>query len=320
MRALLLLLLPFAMLAQTDTGELRVTVTDAMGLPVPAAVDLGSEINQYHHSFEADQEGHMVAKRLPFGLYKVIAQRPGFAPAQTLVEIRSNIPKEISLSLSVAPTQSAVTVTDNETLLDPHRSNSAYRIGGDTLENAPAAPPGRSLSSLVVTEPGWVFEANGILHPRESEYQVQYVIDGIPLTDNRSAAYVADLDSDDVQEMNVLTAGYPAEYGRKLGGVVEVGTARDSSPGFHGKVIASGGSFDTASGYVEGQYGWGQNTLSLSAATATTDRFLDPPVTENYTNHGETQDFMGHYERDLSDHDRIGIIFRREQSQVPGSQ
>ncbi len=307
-------LLPLLMLAQPDTGELRVTITDPMGLPVPASVDLVSEVNQYRRSFDADEEGHLVAKRLPFGLYTVAARRPGFAPASALVEIRSAIPKDISLSLSIAPAQTAVTVSGNETLLDPHRSNSAYRIGSDTLENAPAALPGRSLADLVVTEPGWVLEANGILHPRESEYQVQYVMDGIPLTDNRSAAYVADLDSDDVQEMNVMTAGYPAEYGRKLGGVVEVQTARDSSPGFHGKVIASGGSFDTASGYAEGQYGWNQNTLSLSGATATTDRFLDPPVTQNYTNHGETDDFMGHYERDLSDHDRIGIIFRREQS------
>jgi outer membrane cobalamin receptor len=311
---LLCLLLPFAMLAQTDTGELRVTVTDAMGLPVPASVELVSEVNQYRRSFDADQEGHVVAKRLPFGLYNVSARREGFAPSSALVEIRSAIPKEISLSLSIAPAQTAVTVTDNETLLDPHRSNSAYRIGSDTLGSEPAALPGRSLGNLVVAEPGWVFEANGILHPRESEYQVQYVMDGIPLTDNRSAAYVADLDSDDVQEMSVMTAGYPAEYGRKLGGVVEVQTARDNTLGFHGKLIASGGSFDTASGYAEGQYGWEGNTLSLSAATATTDRFLDPPVTQNYTNHGTTQDFTGHYERDLGDHDRIGIILRREQS------
>src|ERR1700733_10733307 len=107
MRALLLsVLLPFVLPAQTDTGELRVTVTDSMGLPVPAAVNLSSEINQYRHSFEADQEGHAVAKRLPFGLYKVAAERPGFAAAQALVEIRSSIPKEISLSLNVAPTQS----------------------------------------------------------------------------------------------------------------------------------------------------------------------------------------------------------------------
>lgn len=307
-------LLPCLMPAQTDTGELRVSITDAMGLPVRALVDLASEINQYRQSFDADEAGHVVAKRLPFGLYTVTAKRPGFAPASMLVEIRSAIPKEIKLSLNVAPTETAVTVSGDETLLDPHRSNSAYRIGSTTLENAPSAPPGRSLADLVVNEPGWVFEANGILHPRESEYQVQYVMDGIPLTDNRSAAYVADLDSDDVQEMNIMTAGYPAEFGRKLGGVVEVQTQRDTTPGFHGKFIASGGSFDTASGYAEGEYGWGLNALTLSASSATTDRFLDPPVTQNYTNHGTTEDFMGNYERDLSERDRIGIIFRREQS------
>jgi outer membrane cobalamin receptor len=315
MRFLLPLFLATIALAQTDTGELRITVIDAMGLPVPASVELVSEVNQYRHNFEADEEGRVDAKRLPFGLYSVAARWPGFAASTALVEIRSAIPKEISLSLGVAPAQTAVTVNDNETLLDPHRSNSTYRIGSDTLGTQATAAPGRSLSSLVVAEPGWVFEANGILHPRDSEYQVQYVMDGIPLTDNRSAAFVADLDSDDVQEMSVLTAGYPAEYGRKLGGVVEVQTARDSTPGFHGKVIGSGGSFATASGYVEGQYGWGQNMLTLSGATATTDRFLDPPVTQNYTNHGSTDDFMGNYEHDFSNHDRIGLIFRREQSQ-----
>jgi outer membrane cobalamin receptor len=317
------LFLPCVLPAQTDTGELRVTVSDAMGLPVAAAsVELVSEVNQYRHSFDADDGGRVIAKRLPFGLYNISARRPGFAATTALVEIRSAIPKEISLSLSVAPAQTAVTVSGNETLLDPHRSNSAFRIGSDALENQPSGLPGRSLSNLVVAEPGWVLEANGILHPRESEYQVQYVMDGIPLTDNRSAAFVADLDAGDVQEMSVMTAGYPAEYGRKLGGVVEVQTARDSSQGFHGKVIGSGGSFDTASGYAQGQYGWGRNTLTVSGATASTDRFLDPPVTENYTNHGTTDDFMGNYERDLSNHDRIGIIFRREQSRflVPNEQ
>ncbi len=314
-RFVLLLWLVLSVLeAQTNTGELRVTVTDTMGLPVPASVDLASEVNQYRRSFDADDQGRVDAKRLPFGLYKVEARKAGFAPVSALVEIRSNIPRDVNLSLTIAPTQTAVTVSDNATLLDPHRSNSAYRIGSDTLEKAPAASPGRSLGQLVVSQPGWVFEANGILHPRDSEYQVQYVMDGIPLTDNRSAAFVADLDSTDVQEMNVMTAGYPAEFGRKLGGVVEVETTRDNSLGFHGKVLASGGSFNTATGYAEGQYGWDRNALSLSAATATTDRYLDSPVTQNFTNHGETQDFMGHYERDLSDHDRIGIIFRREQS------
>src|SRR5262249_20550170 len=63
-----------------------------------------------------------------------------------------------------------------------------------------------------------------------------------------------------------------------------------------------------------GQYGWNRNTLSLSAAAARTDRYLDPPVEENFTNSGTNSNVSGRYERDFSDHDRLGVIFRRGQS------
>ena len=308
------LLLALTVCGQTDLGELRVMVKDSMGLPVPAMVELSSEANQYRENLGADAEGHVTFKRLPYGLYHVELHRDGFAPYATLIEIRSAIPKELDVVLSPASIQTSVTVSDDATLIDPHRTGAVNRIGGDTLEDRLASPPGRSLAELVNQQPGWVFEANGILHPRGEEYQTQYVMDGIPLTDNRSAAFVADLDADNVQEMSVITAGFPAEYGRKLGGVIEVQTTRDTRQGFHGKMVAAGGSFDTANGYAETQYGWGLNTVTLSLTGATTDRFLDPPVTRNYTNHGTNADFMGHYERDIDGKNRIGIIVRREQS------
>ena len=122
--------------------------------------------------------------------------------------------------------------------------------------------------------------------------------------------------------MNVLTANYPAEYGRKLGGVIEVTTARDSRQGFHGRITASGGSFDTAGGYAQGQYGWGSNTLSVSGNAARTDRYLDAPVENNYTNSGTTGSFAAHFERDINQKDRFGVIVRREQARflVPNEQ
>ena len=295
-------------------GELRISVTDASGLPVRGSIELVSEANQYHKTFSADERGHFAVKRLPFGLYHVEVTHVGFTASSNLVEISSAIPKQLKVVLGVAPIESAVTITDNETLIDPHRTGAVNRIGGDTLQNRETAAPGRSLADLVNTQPGWLLEANGVLHPRGSEYQTQYVVDGIPLTDNRSAAFVPDFDVDDVQSMSILTADYPAEYGRKLGGVIEVVTARDTRQGFHGRAIGYGGSFDTAGGYVEGQYGWNHNILSLSADGASTDRYLDPPVLQNFTNHGTTGGLMAHYERDLSDSDRVGIVIRREQA------
>ena len=114
--------------------------------------------------------------------------------------------------------------------------------------------------------------------------------------------------------MSILTAGYPAEYGRKLGGVIEVTTERDSRPGLHGKADLSGGSFSNVSGFLMGQYSWGHNTFTASGNGAMTDRYLDPPVEQNYTNHGSTSGFTSHYERDLNDSNRIGFIVRRQQA------
>jgi hypothetical protein len=55
------------------------------------------------------------------------------------------------------------------------------------------ALPGRSMQDLVNSQPGWLYEGNAVLHPRGSEYQTQFVVDGIPLTDNRSPSFGPEL-------------------------------------------------------------------------------------------------------------------------------
>ncbi len=299
---------------QADTGELRITITDPSGLPLKGQARLVSEANQYVREFSSDAEGRITAKRLPFGRYTVKVSHAGFAPASHLVDIRSAIPLELRIALGLGQVTTTVNVTSDETLINPDDISSADRIGGATLQDRMTPQPGRSLGELVNQQPGWLFEANGILHPRGEEYQTQYVVDGLPLTENRSVAYSPDFDASNVQEMSIYTAGFPAEYGRKMGGVIEVETQRDTRPGLHGKAVLSGGSFDTAGAYLEGQYGWGKNTFTVSGSATTTDRYLDSPVLQNYTNHGTLVGFMLHYERDLSDKDRIGVILRREQS------
>ncbi len=313
-------LLGAALWGQTpETGELRLAITDSAGLSVPGVVNLVSEANGYHQSFTADSEGHVIAKRLPYGFYRVEVQYQGFTPYTSLVEIRSALPNTLKVTLGIAAVETTVTVNADATLIDPHRTSSVNRIGNDEIQSRRASSPGRSVLDLVDAQPGWLLEANGILHPRESEYQVQYVMDGIPITDNRSAAFVPDFDVNDVQSMSVMTGGYAAEFGRKLGGVVEIVTARDKREGFHGKAVLSGGSFNTTNGFFQGQYGWGRNTLNLSLGAASTDRYLDPPAMQNFTNHGTNISPLAHFERDLTDKDRISIVFRREQAkfQVP---
>ena len=248
--------------------------------------------------------------------------REGFAPFSARVDVASALPTDFHVTLALAPVQTQVTVTADDTLLDVHRAAAAQRIGADALRQRTMALPGRSVPELVNTQPGWLLEANGILHPRGSEYQTQYVIDGLPLTDNRSPAFAPELDPDEIQTMNIVTGGYPAEYGRKLGGVIEVVTAAQAQRGFHGNAGLSIGSFSTKSGDAIGEYAGERTTMSAAVGVAATDRYLDPPVAENFTNRGTTTHAAVHVERELTGADRVGVIVRRGEARflVPNEQ
>ncbi len=287
-------------------------MTDPTGLGVKSSVQLVSEGNQVRKTLVTDETGNLTAKLLPFGVYRLEVQREGFALFSDSIEIRSAVPAEYHVTLRIAPMSTSVTVNDAVTLIDPHRSGAINQIGKDTIADRVTSLPGRSLQDLVNSQPGWLYEGNAVLHPRGSEYQTQLVVDGIPLTDNRSPSFGPEIEADDVQSMSIYTAGIPAEYGRKMGGVVEMVTAKDSGAGLHGEAVLAGGSFDTADGYLLTQYGWGKNTLGFNAEGAMTDRYLNPPVVQNYTNNGTTGDFGASYERDFTNHDRLSLSVRHE--------
>jgi len=165
-RPLLLLLLAGPGFAQSDFGELRLTITDSSALPVRGRVDVASQASHYARRFLADAEGHVVAKRLPYATYTLSVSYPGLAPISQLADVHSAIPIELKITLGVAQLRTAVSVGTEGTLLDTDNYGSANRIGAAAIEDRVAAMPGRSLADLVNQEPGWIFEANGILHPR----------------------------------------------------------------------------------------------------------------------------------------------------------
>jgi hypothetical protein len=315
-------LLALPLFGQSNEGELRLKVVDPHGLGVKASVSLSSDAAQLHRSRVTEESGSVSIRNLPFGPYRLSVEGGGFSLFSGLIEIRSALPTEYLIKLSIAAVSSAVDVTAENPLLDPNRTSSGNRIEPQAISGRATSLPGRSLPDLVDSQPGWVYEGSATLHPRGSEYQTQFVVDGVPLTENRSPSSGLSIEADDVGSLTTYTAGIPAEYGRKMGGVVEVDTSKQDHPGLHGQAVISGGSFGTANGYALAQYGWGRNTLAANADAAHTDRYLDPPVLENYTNTATTTDFAARYDRDFANHDRFGIILRREFSKflVPNEQ
>jgi TonB dependent receptor-like, beta-barrel len=293
--------------AQRSRGELHIEVRDPQGAALASVGELISEANQFHRTFPVGVEGHYVLQDLPFGVYRLGLNAEGFAPWNNLVEIRSEVPIRIVVTLGLAAVTTQVRVTDSATLVDPYRTGTLYTIGHQTISEHAAVQPGRELLDLVATQPGWVYEANGVLHPRGSEYDVQFVVDGLPLTQNRSPAFAPSADAEDVESMRMLTANYPAEYGRKLGGVVELTTEKDMPAGLHGRFEVGGGSFSNVTGAAAISYMRQKNRFSASGSGFHTDRYLDPPVLENFTNFGNAEGFAASYARDFSDRDRLRL-------------
>ncbi len=297
---------------QTETGELRIQVHDTQNLGVSCTVSLVSEANQVNEIVRSNPSGLINVRRLPFGNYVLTIQHKGFNPLIKTVKIQSALPVQYSITLRPARAETSIRVNGTQTLIDTDRAGAMNEIGKRQIQNRQMSLPGRGLTDLVNSQPGWLYEGNAVLHPRGSEYQTQFVVNGIPLTENRSPGLGPQLEASDVQSMSIYTAGIPAEYGRKMGGVIEVNTLRDARPGMHGTAVLSGGSFSTADGYLFTQYGWGKNSAGIGANGAYTDWYENPPVLQNYTNNATNGDFSGQYEREFSPKDRLSLVARHE--------
>jgi hypothetical protein len=310
--ALLFFAAASAAFAQANTGELRIHVTDPSGLGVQTKVLIVSEANGYRQTLSTGKSGNLDVQHLPFGIYQVQITQRGFAEFSGVVQILSSVPIEYPIRLQLPSVNESVTVTAGRTLINPDQPGSVNQIGYGAIQHRLSALPGRGLQDLIETQPGWLYEGNAVLHPRGSEYQTQFVIDGIPITNNISPSFGNEIDADDVQSMTVYTAGIPAEFGRKLGGVVVVNTLQNSQPGFHGQVVLQGGSYDTAGSFAQGQYSWGLNSIGFSAGGNMTGHYLNPVVPQNYTNAGTVGDFSVNFQRDLTPSDRITFLVRHE--------
>ena len=203
--AFLLLLIAIPSFGQSNYGELHLKVTDPSGLGVKTLVQIVSKANQYRTGQTTNDQGSLRLPRLPYGIYRVDINYSGFAPVSEAVEIRSSLPTDFAIQLKLPAVNQSIDVNAANTLIDPDQPRAVSEVGTDLIQNRVSSVPGRSLQDLVNAQPGWLFEGNAVLHPRGSEYQTQFVVDGIPLTDNRSPSFGPEIEADDVQSMSIYT-------------------------------------------------------------------------------------------------------------------
>src|ERR1043165_7964610 len=285
-----LLLFGPTLFGQARIGSIQGVVKDPTGALVPNAnITVTQPVTGYRQTSQTDAQGAFKLVNLPFNTYKVRAEASGFQAVEQSIDLETTIPLNLELSLSLEEATAAVTITTaGGAVLETDRTSSDTDIAQTILERPVGAAPSRAIESIVASTPGFVTDDNGRMHPRGSESQVQYVVDGVPVTDNLSAIFSTSLDARTLRTVEVLTGGMPAEFGDKLAGVINVNTRSGLEGPTQGGISFSGGSFSTGETAVDFSTHTRKLGFLTNLSSSTSQRYLDPPTLDNFHNFGRT--------------------------------
>lgn len=226
---LLILAAPMAF-AQATAGSLVGTVTDSSGAALPGVtVELSGPAMQGTRTAVTDGEGNYRFANVPPGEgYKVTATLSGFAPVSKTVQ-RVYLGQEGTVNFSLrAALQEAITVTAEAPLVDVSKTTTGVNVTARQFESLPTS---RSFQQLTQLAPGVNMEmgesrsaqlANSPSVGASSAPENNYIIDGLSTTDVRYGTSGTNLTMNFVEEVQVMTGGYSAEFGRSTGGVFNV--------------------------------------------------------------------------------------------------
>lgn len=306
--------------AQTNAGIIRGTVKDQNNAAVTnATATLTNQLTGYTQRARTNGDGFFQLFDVPSNRYTLTVEASGFETTTRDVAVMSNLVQLIDFKLRVGGVNQNVIVNGAENLLDTDKTAPSVVIDRTRILNFPTAQPSRSTEEIIATAPGWTLDANHRLHARGIEYQVQYVIDGVPVTDTIASTFAASPDPRNFRSVEVTTANIPAEYGNKLAGVIVVNSRGGLETPPNANFTVSGGSFNT----LEGSFDVGEHVKKfgyfISAAGTVTNRFLDPPALENFHNHGRAAKgfFKFDYAPNEKDIFRFSFALDGQRFQVP---
>jgi hypothetical protein len=294
--------------AAQNVGTVSGTVKDPQGLSIPGAtITLANRVSQTRQEGVSDPGGRYIFQNVPFGTYVLRAFLQGFAPVEQIVDVRSTVPVIRDAELRISGLQETVTVAA-DALLETSSVGSRIALGAALIDQLPTATPSKQVSSMLLSAPGFIPSQNGRIHVRGSHGQIQYVVDGVPLTDEFSEAFANPLDPQYIKSAAVMTGGIPAEYGNKLAAVVDITSKSglDQPRKVFGMATLNAGRFNafdggvTVGGRVASKVGY-----FLSGGGNRTDRYLDPPSIDNLHNGGHASRFTGKIELRPSDFDFV---------------
>jgi len=242
--AVLLLLAPFGFAQSVATGDLHATVKDPSGkLVTNAKVTANNPAKGLVRAAAGNGQGEYRVLAIPPGTYRVDVEAPGFAKLEVgNVIITVGEDAELPVTLSVAGTHEVVNVNSSAELVETTRSSTTDTVEQRSIDDLPIN--GRNYINFTLTDSQVVRDnapatgaapTSGLNISGQRGRSNLVNVDGADATDNSTNGVRSTVSQEAVQEFQIITNSYAAEYGRAAGGVVNIIT-RSGSNEFHGDV------------------------------------------------------------------------------------
>jgi hypothetical protein len=228
-----------------STGDLHVTVKDPKGnLVTNAKVTVSDAAKAVERTATGDGQGGYSARQLPPGTYAVTVEAAGFGKAEAKdVSITVGGLVELPVALAVATGREVVEVSSQAELVETSRTSTTDTIGQRRIDNLPIN--GRNYINFTLTDSQVVRDnapntgaapTSGLNMSGQRGRSNLVNVDGADATDNSTNGVRSTVSQEAVQEFQIITNNYTAEYGRAAGGVVNIIT-RSGSNDFHGDIF-----------------------------------------------------------------------------------
>jgi outer membrane receptor protein involved in Fe transport len=221
------------------------TVVDPQGLVVPGAkVTATNAATGVGRTVDTTSSGNYTIPNLPPGTYNVQVAAKGFAEGETKgIVLNVGDQRDLSFKLSVSGATESVEVTTESPLIETTKTDVSTSVTSLDMERLPtiagATGSVNDYAQLALTAPGVKQDSSGLTTDLIGPGSINnrgnlYNVDGANITDQLvSGRDGTGASVDEVQEFQVLTSNYNAEYGQASGLVMNVVT-KSGSNGIHG--------------------------------------------------------------------------------------
>jgi hypothetical protein len=252
--------------AQSDNASISGVVKDPSGAVVSnAKVTVRNESTAFERQATTNETGYYTVPNLPPDYYTVTVEAAGFKKSsRTRNKLDAGLPLAVNIDLAVGQLTEAITVEANIAQLNTESAAVGKTVEQQQIQNL--ALNGRNPLFLAMLKPGvrrgspmtgfsFGLDSGGFsINGGRSQDQLITFDGAVGVRTRANGTSVGTADADTVQEVQVLTANYSAEYGRSGGGQIRIVT-RSGGKDFHGSIYEyfRNDALDANS--------WGQNVL-----------------------------------------------------------